>query len=175
MGLRGGAGKRPRGNDGNKIDKAQRISDAKDEYQNLIVLTDPMVQNNAPLQNIVKNASTLLASVLSDPSFGFKKILRSLTVSDIQTMNEGLAGTNGDTKVDHIARVLFAQDIAILTNQEKACKNVRLLINQANKIAVFGGFMTDTGVVDFKYMSKVLMDIVIEKSSSTNGADDMKT
>ena len=90
-------------------------------------------------------------------------------------MSEGLAGTNGGMKVDHIARVLFAQDIAIITNQEKACNNVRLLINQANKIAVFGGFMTDTGVVDFKYISKVLMDIVIEKSSSTNGADDMKT
>jgi hypothetical protein len=174
MGLRGGAGKRPRGNDGSKIDKAQRISDAKDEYQNLIVLTDPLVQNNAPLQNIVKNASTLLASVLGDPIEGLNKILRALTVTDLQTISEGLAGTNGDIKVDHIARVLFAQDLTLISNQEKACKNLRLIINQSNKIAVLSGFANDAGIIDFKYFSKALMDIIIEKSRS-NGTDDMHT
>jgi hypothetical protein len=164
MGLRGGA-KRPRGNDGNKVDRMQRINEVKEEYQNLVVLTDPLIQNNTLLQKVAKkkNATTLLTSVAGDPSEGLKKILQTLTVSDLQSISEGLTGTNGDAKVDHIARVLFAQDMTIITNQEKACKNLRLLICQANKIAVLTSFANDTGNVDFKQLSKLLMDIIIEK------------
>ena len=128
----------------------------------------------APLQNIVNNAITLLTSVSADASEGFENSLQSLTVSDLQTISEGLAGTNGDTEVDDIARVLFAQDITLISNQEKACNNLRLLINQANKIAVLSGFANDAGIIDFKYLSKALMDIIIEKGRS-NGTDDMHT
>ena len=92
---------------------------------------------------------------------------------DLQAISEGLTGTNGDVKVEHIARVLFAQDIALIINQEKACKNVRSLVSQANKIAVFSAFMNETGNVDFKNISKVLMDIIIEKSRSS-GSEDMQ-
>jgi hypothetical protein len=54
MGLRGG-GKRGRsGADGTKKDKMQRIHDAKEEYQTLAVLIDPLIQNNVQLQSIVK-------------------------------------------------------------------------------------------------------------------------
>ena len=175
MGLRGGA-KRPRGTDGINIDQAQRVNDAKDEYHNLIVLTDPLIQHNAQLQKIVKtkNANTLLASVSADPFEGFQNILRTITVSDLQTISEGLAGTNGDMKVDHITRVLFAQDMALISSQEKACKNLRLLANQAYNIAVLSGFANDSGIIDFKSLSKALMDIIIEKGRS-NGTDDMHT
>ena len=53
MGLRGGA-KRPRGNDGNKVHRMQRINEVKEEYQNLAVLTDPLIQNNTLLQKVAK-------------------------------------------------------------------------------------------------------------------------
>ena len=171
--LRGG-GKRGRsGVDGTKNDKMQRISDVKEEYQTLAVLIDPLIQNNVQLQSIVKNTNTLLASVSDNPDGGLKYILRRLTVPDLQAISEGLTGTNGDVKVEHIARVLFGQDIALVTNQEKACKSVRLLVSQANKIAVFSGFMNETGNVDFKNISKVVMDIIIEKSRSS-GSEDMQ-
>ena len=58
MGLRGGA-KRPRGNDGNKVDRMQRINEVKEEYQNLAVLTDPLIQNNTLLQNVAKKKTLL--------------------------------------------------------------------------------------------------------------------